>query len=122
MDVSEKSVLYQKKGHPAGALFSVESGMERSNGNNTIVMLKMYFSLPFSSPHSSCLPLLQLLVTSFSAFVFILCNKSQGRIVEMTMSMQRCPFLIKSDITLHSPTEFDSKGRGEGGEISLIEI
>lgn len=85
-------------------------------------VLKMYFSLPFSSPHSSWLPLPPLLIASLSPFVFILCNKSQGRIVEMTMSMQRCPFLTKGDITLHIPTEFDSKGRGEGGEISLIEI
>ena len=85
-------------------------------------MLKMYFSLAFSSPHSSCLPLSPLWVTSLSAFVFILCNKSQGRIVEMAMSIQGCPFLTKGDITLHIPTEFDSKGRGEEGEISLIEI
>lgn len=94
-------------------LLPEELHTERNCENNHCESLK-HTHFPFFSFHSHCLPLPSLLPTSLSPFVFISCNKSQGRTVQRTTEMQKCPFLTSSDITLHIPTESDSEGRKGG--------
>lgn len=93
-------------------LLPKELHTERNCGNNHCECLKHSFSIllfPFL-----CLPRPPLMPTSLSAFVFILCNKGQGRIVQRTTEMQKCPFSTRGDITLHIPTGSDSKGKKRG--------
>lgn len=109
VDVGEKCAQYRKKAHPAGML-PEELHIERNCGNSSAVNAENIV-FPFSSPHSYCLPLPPLMPTSLSAFVFILCNKGQGRIKELCKCKKKCPFLTKGDITFHIPTGSDSKGK-----------
>lgn len=69
-------------------LLPKELHTERNCGNNHYECLK-HILFAFSSFHSYCLPLLPLMPTSLSAFVFILFNKGQGRIVQKTTEMQK---------------------------------
>lgn len=94
-------------------LLPKELHTERNCGNNHCECLK-HILFPFSSFHSYCLPLLPLMPTSLLAFVFILCNKGQERIVQRTTEKQKCPFLTRGDITLHIPTGSDSRGKKRG--------
>lgn len=79
----------------------------------------IFFPILFSP--SYCLPLPPFMPTSLSAFVFLLCNKSQGRKWKWLCKCQNVCFWPQ--VTLLSTFQLDliQKSR-EGGEMSLIEI
>lgn len=93
-------------------LLPKELHTERNCANNHCECLKHSFSIllfpfllsPTSTSHANI----------FISFCFHLCNKGQGRIVQRTTEMQKCPFLTRGDVTLHIPTGSDSKGKKTG--------